>query len=109
MKPGNESMVPTSSLRGLLACGVVAAFGAMACNGAISTEGMMPGGAESGSAGNTGGGASTVMMNPPPAGTTGSGGAGSTTAPDPGRISIHRLNNLEYDNTMMDLVGVPGM
>jgi len=109
MKAGNESMVPSSSLRGLLACGVVAAFGAMACNGAISTEGMMPGGAESGSAGNTGGGASTVMMNPPPAGTTGSGGAGSTTAPDPGRISIHRLNNLEYDNTMMDLVGVPGM
>ena len=31
------------------------------------------------------------------------------TSFDPGRISIHRLNNLEYDNTMMDLLGVDGM
>jgi uncharacterized protein DUF1592/uncharacterized protein DUF1588/uncharacterized protein DUF1595/uncharacterized protein DUF1585/uncharacterized protein DUF1587 len=29
--------------------------------------------------------------------------------PDVGRISIHRLNNLEYDNTMRDLVGVDAM
>jgi hypothetical protein len=101
MKAGNESMVPTSSLRGLLACGVVAAFGAVACNGAISPEGMPPG--------TPGGGANTPTRSlPGGGGSTGTGGAGSTTN-DPGRISIHRLNNLEYDNTMMDLVGVPGM
>ena len=28
---------------------------------------------------------------------------------DVGRVSIHRLNNLEYDNTMRDLLGVDGM
>jgi hypothetical protein len=111
MKAGNESMVPTSSLRGLLACGVVAALGAMACNGAISGEGTMPGsgdmtGGSAGSTGSTGAGANTPVPTGPGAG--GASGTGSTTA-DPGRISIHRLNNLEYDNTMMDLVGVPGM
>jgi uncharacterized protein DUF1592/uncharacterized protein DUF1588/uncharacterized protein DUF1595/uncharacterized protein DUF1587/uncharacterized protein DUF1585 len=111
MKPGNESMVPTSSLRGLLACGVVAAFGAMACNGAISGEGMMPTGGQmtgggAGSTSSTGAGATTPVQTGPGAG--GAGGTGSA-AGDPGRISIHRLNNLEYDNTMMDLVGVPGM
>jgi len=113
MKAGNESMIPTSSLRGLLACGVVAAFGAMACNGAISGEGMTPGGGNmTGGGGTTGGnpgaGATTPIPNPPTAGSTGTGGAGSAST-DPGRISIHRLNNLEYDNTIRDLVGVDGM
>jgi hypothetical protein len=112
MKAGNESMVPTSSLRGLLTCGVVAALGAMACNGAIGNEGGTGSGDMSGngSGGTTGGNTGMGLYggNPPVAGTTGTGGAGSTTT-DPGRISIHRLNNLEYDNTMMDLVGVPGM
>jgi len=108
MKAGNESMVRASSLSSLLACGVVAAFGAMACNGAISPEGSTPTGDMTGGTGTspTGG----PVQNPPgAAGSGGLTGAGGATSSDPGRISIHRLNNLEYDNTMMDLVGVPGM
>jgi hypothetical protein len=31
------------------------------------------------------------------------------TATDVGRIAVHRLNNLEYDNTIKDLVGVDAM
>ena len=111
MKAGNESMVRASSLSSLLACGVVAAFGAMACNGAISPEGMPPTGSMTGGTGTspTGG---PMPTGPGAAGSggggTGTGGVGATSS-DPGRISIHRLNNLEYDNTMLDLVGVPGM
>jgi len=110
MKAGNESMVRTSSLSSLLVCGVVAAFGAMACNGAISPEGMPPTGSMTGTGTGSTGTGGPMPTGPGAAGTgggvTGTGGAPSS---DPGRISIHRLNNLEYDNTMMDLVGVPGM
>jgi hypothetical protein len=42
--------------------------------------------------------------------TSGGGGGGNSQSPvngtDPGRIAIHRLNNLEYANTVMDLMGV---
>jgi hypothetical protein len=31
-----------------------------------------------------------------------------TPGVDPGRVSIHRLNNTEYDNTIRDLLGVDG-
>jgi hypothetical protein len=42
--------------------------------------------------------------NPP-----GPAGTGGPVGPlDSGRIAIHRLNNLEYDNTIRDLVGVTG-
>jgi len=114
MKAGNENMVRASSLSSLLVCGVVAAFGAMACNGAISGEGMTPTGNMTGSATGSGNPGTGLVPTGPGAGgssggVTGAGGAGTTASSDPGRISIHRLNNLEYDNTMMDLVGVPGM
>jgi len=112
MKAGNESMVRAPSLSSLLACGVVAAFGAMACNGAISGEGTSPTGDMTGGTGSGNPGTGLVPTGPGAAGSsvggTGTGGVGATSS-DPGRISIHRLNNLEYDNTMMDLVGVPGM
>ena len=106
MKPGNESKV---SLHLTLACAAAVALSTMACNGAISDLGGGTGtgsgsGASVGSTGTAGG----AMANPP----TGAGGTGGTavTGPlDSGRISIHRLNNLEYDNTMMDLLGVDGM
>jgi hypothetical protein len=114
MKSGNESKV--SPLHLTLACAAVAALGAMACNGAISNEGMSPtGGTVSGGAGAVGSGSGTgvstgtggvIMMMPP---TAGAGGAGVTGPLDVGRISIHRLNNLEYDNTVRDLLGVDGM
>jgi hypothetical protein len=62
-------------------------------------------------------------LSPSTSGTGGSAGGGlggsvggcncpapKTPGPlDPGRIDIHRLNNFEYDNTMMDLLGVNGM
>jgi hypothetical protein len=48
-----------------------------------------------------------VMMPPPVTGAGGSGGA--PVALDSGRIDIDRLNNLEYDNTIMTLLGVNGM
>ncbi|HXI56819.1 MAG TPA: DUF1592 domain-containing protein [Polyangia bacterium] len=47
------------------------------------------------------GGASSV----PPS--SGSGGAtGTPRGTDPGRVAIHRLNNLEYANTVRDLLGI---
>jgi hypothetical protein len=75
----------------------------------MSTAGAA-GAAASGAAGGTASGA---------AGTAGSGlagegpiataGSGPPTVLDVGRVSVHRLNNFEYDNTMRDLVGVDGM
>src|SRR5450432_4020450 len=112
MKPGNESKVPP--LHWLLACGIATSLGVMACNGAISGEGEpATGGGTTGAAGSgsnptgvsTGAGGTSVSMPPP----TGAGGAGGAGVLDVGRISIHRLNNLEYDNTIHDLLGANGM
>jgi hypothetical protein len=113
MKAGNVSKVPPLHLRTTLGCAIALAIGAAACNGAISDEGSNPtGGPGSGAAGSgsspTGGPGTggTSVPNPPDAG---SAGSGTPAALDVGRISIHRLNNLEYDNTVHDLVGVMGM
>ncbi|HVU53198.1 MAG TPA: DUF1592 domain-containing protein [Polyangia bacterium] len=112
MKAGNESKV---SLHLTLACSAALALATVACNGAISGEGQPgggPGAAGSGSGiGGPSGTAGGAMMNPPPAtgGSTGTGGAGVVGPLDSGRVSIHRLNNLEYDNTVMTLLGVNGM
>jgi hypothetical protein len=108
MKAGNESKVSFQ----LLACAAALALSAMACNGAISDEGGSPTGSSTGTA--AGGGPSTgtggsAVMHPPTTGAGGSGGAVVMGPLDVGRISIHRLNNLEYDNTMRDLLGVDGM
>jgi hypothetical protein len=119
MKAGNESK---TSLHLTLACSVVLAVGMVACNGAISGEGQspgsstgtanVPGGSGTGASTGTGGGS----VSHPPTGTggtgatgTGTGGMGVVGPLDSGRISIHRLNNLEYDNTVMSLLGVNGM
>ena len=83
MNAGNERDALASPRHLILVLG--AALGAMACNGAI-IEPTAPGG---------GGG---IVPNPPRPG-----------AADVGRVSIHRLNNLEYDNTIRDLVGVDAM
>jgi hypothetical protein len=64
-----------------------------ACTGVI-LPGADPSGAGGGSAGNSGG--------------AGAGGAPLAT-PDVGSVAVHRLNNLEYDNTVKDLVGVDAM
>src|SRR5258706_12521407 len=38
-------------------------------------------------------------------GTNATGGVGSMTARDPGRVTMRRLNQTEYDNTVRDLLG----
>ena len=38
-------------------------------------------------------------------GSAGTGGSGATTARDPGRVTLRRLNQTEYDNTVHDLLG----
>jgi len=59
------------------------------------------GGGSTGSGGSTGGSA----------GSAGSGGQGGTVTPppatgtDPGRVTLHRLNRVEYNNTVRDLLG----
>jgi hypothetical protein len=123
MRAGNENKVPAFSTRWLMAFGLAITFGLAACNGDIGGVGSGGGtgvsptggpGVGSGNAGNSGSLPPTSKAGTGgglPTGTAGTGG-GSNPPPmgiDPGRISIHRLNNLEYDNTIRDLVGVPGM
>jgi hypothetical protein len=110
----NESKV---SLHLTLACSVGLALATVACNGAISGEGQPAGTTGVGNMGSPTGGPSGTAggaTSNPPTGTGGStgsgtGGAGVVGPLDSGRISIHRLNNLEYDNTVMTLLGVNGM
>jgi hypothetical protein len=121
MRAGNESNVPAFSFRWLLACGLAASIGVVACNGDIggiggtgsptgSPTGSMSGGAGTGLPGSGVGGQGAIGVSP-----TGAAGMQPPLKPPPmgggdvGRISIHRLNNLEYDNTVRDLLGVPGM
>jgi hypothetical protein len=75
---------------GLLSCGGLLAALTIGCTGNIA--GDPNGGPPSGSGNSSGGGGNTIT--PPPPGT------------DVGRVEIHRLNNLEYANTIRDLVGI---
>lgn len=61
-------------------------------------SGAGSGAGQAGSGANGGGGSGA-------GGASGSGGGGSE-ASKTGRVGIHRLNNLEYDNTVRDLLGV---
>jgi hypothetical protein len=74
---------------------------AAACTGEVSgngRSGAAPGAAAGGaSATGTGGGAA--------AGSIAGDGAVSGGAADPGRVTIRRLNRVEYDNTVRDLLG----
>jgi hypothetical protein len=80
-------------------------------------KGVMPAVGDTGATGGaaaSGGAAGSNMGDPPVAGAAGTiveppltDGLGPSL--DVGRISIHRLNNFEYDNTVHDLLGVQGM
>jgi hypothetical protein len=97
MDAANEREVSGRSfVRQLLLAAAVASL-ATACNGAITNpSGFTPTGTGTAGTGGTAG--------------IGGGTAGTAAAPrDVGRVSIHRLNNLEYDNTMKDLLGVDAM
>src|SRR5688500_17105700 len=66
-----------------------------ACTGAIGHHAPVGGagtGAASGTAGASGTGANSGTVIPPP-------------GTDPGRVTLHRLNRVEYDNTVRDLLG----
>src|SRR5436190_8727220 len=79
---------------------LVVALGAVACIGRVGVDPTreMPGG----------------RMQPGVAGTGGAGGSGAAPiagapggmAPAPGRVTLHRLNRTEYDNTIRDLLGI---
>ncbi len=73
-----------------------------AVEGASTTTGTPPGSSTTSTPTATGGAAAGTA--------TGSGGAGNSAvananATDPGRVTMHRLNLAEYDNTMRDLLG----
>jgi uncharacterized protein DUF1592/uncharacterized protein DUF1588/uncharacterized protein DUF1587/uncharacterized protein DUF1595/uncharacterized protein DUF1585 len=73
----------------------VLALSASACTGRISQPGASAPSAASGAAGTVGGAGA-------------SGASGATVTPrgtDPGRVTIHRLNRTEYNNTVHDLLG----
>ena len=83
---------------------LVAALGAMGCNGVISAASGSTGAAGSGVTGPpiTGSAGTIIIEGPVP-------GAAGQPPLDVGRVSVHRLNNFEYDNTVHDLLGVQGM
>jgi hypothetical protein len=82
---------------------VAAALGAVGCNGVISTASGPTGAAGAGiMAPSVTGAGGTIIELPMTA-------AAGQIALDVGRISVHRLNNFEYDNTVHDLLGVQGM
>src|SRR5688500_12879685 len=55
-------------------------------------------GSNTGSGGTNGGGSGTAG--------NGGGGPGPATAFQPGRVTMRRLNSVEYDNTIRDLLGL---
>jgi hypothetical protein len=65
----------------------------VACTGNISREQPGAGSPQNGA------GSSSV------GGGAGSGGGATTAATDPGRVTLHRLNRAEYDNTVQTLLG----
>jgi hypothetical protein len=84
----------------LLAAGCV---GRIAPSGQSGPPGTSSGGAGAGSGGAAGGGAAGQAAVPVPPSSLPQG----TTGPiNPGRVTAHRLNKVEYDNTIRDLVGL---
>jgi len=93
MKTANEQGVLRRS-RALLALGAASSVLVLgACTGSIGPGGVSGSGSGSGTTGSSG---STGTMNPPP----------PPAGQDPGTLPIHRLNALEYDNTINDLLGL---
>jgi hypothetical protein len=93
---GWTTFVDTSKVIAGVAC--VAAL--TACSGQIGPSKGDPnrftgtGTTTGGNTGGTGGGS-----------TTGTGTGGGMPGTDPGRVTVHRLNRVEYDNTVHDLLG----
>jgi hypothetical protein len=81
-----------------LSCGALA-LAAAACTGAIKGAGPSSGAGAAGATATGAGGA------PVGTGAAGTGPVGPSGPIDPGRVTLHRLNNTEYDNTVRDLFG----
>jgi Protein of unknown function (DUF1592)/Protein of unknown function (DUF1588)/Protein of unknown function (DUF1595)/Protein of unknown function (DUF1587)/Protein of unknown function (DUF1585) len=94
----------------LVATLVLAAAGfAASCTGRIGTAdlgGNAAGAAGGGTGAGTGSGTgSSTGTTPGTGGSITPGVAASCNSIDPGQVTIHRLNDLEYDNTVRDLLG----
>ncbi len=72
--------------------------GSSGSDGSTSTSGGV------GSGGATGGGDGSTSTTGVAGGAT-TGGSFNPNATDPGRVTLHRLNNTEYNNTVRDLLG----
>ena len=89
--------------------GAAGSDGTTGTNGTTTTTGgggaTGVGGSTTGSGGTTGGGGATGGTG----GASGAGGQGGAPPPqpgtDPGRVTLHRLNRVEYNNTVRDLLG----
>jgi hypothetical protein len=78
-----------------------------ACTGQIRQNGSTTTGTGTGAGAGatTGAGTGTAGVGGPATGAAGSTGA-IVPGTDPGRVTIHRLNRVEYNNTVRDLLGV---
>lgn len=84
--------------------GATSSSGGTATGGTGATSSGATGGTVTASGGTTGG---SAPMGGSGGAVIGSGGStgGSLAATDPGRVTLHRLNRAEYDNTVRDLLG----
>jgi hypothetical protein len=109
MKPRSGShVVSISVVVGVLAMGCTGQIGGRGSNAASTTGGGGIGsgaGTGAGNAGATGVRTGTAGTSVAVTGTGGTGGAITSEPPDPGRVTIRRLNREEYDNTIRDLLG----
>jgi hypothetical protein len=95
MKTANEQGVFRRSRELLVSCAAISVLGSAACTGTIGPADGVSNGTGSGSVGSTGNsGTGMATQHPPPLGK------------DPGTVPMHRMNALEYDNTINDLLGL---
>jgi hypothetical protein len=87
----------------LRAIGLAVLAGTSACTGIVSPRDDQSGG--SGAAGASSGTGSGGGTGSGSAKGTGGGQAPPVQGTDPGRITVHRLNRVEYNNTVRDLLG----
>lgn len=101
MRPGVSAAALIAVLAGCTGTVGGAGDGAGPGSGVGGAQGGGASGA-AGTSGSTGGGSAT-------GGAAGVGGAGAgVNATDPGRVTLHRLNRAEYNNTVRDLLGTNG-
>lgn len=84
---------------------VVASAGVAACSGAIEAPGGGGSGASAGAGGPAGGGRGPGAGGAGVVPTGGAGGGAVAGTVDPGMMPLRRLSNVEYRNTVRDLLG----